>query len=790
MNVRIPFRRGAIAAVIGLACVSQCAWAVDPFVVQDIRVEGLDRVHASTIFASMPVRVGEVYDDSKGSAAIHALFGLGLFENVEVIPQGSQLLVKVQERPTVNVVNVTSAKEFDKKLLLAAIAQMGVDSGKPYNKAAQDAAIQGLVQQYQARGYQDVKIEAIVSPVENNRVNVVFDIQEGQLARIREIRIVGNHDISESTLRGLMQQDTGTWMSWYTKSDRYNDTKLNTDVEAIRQYYYNNGYIDFQVNSAQATLSAEKDSLVITVDITEGPKYVVSGVSLAGNYLDKEPEFKDLITIQPGKPYKADDVSATVQAITTHFGNYGHAFAKVTPKMVIDREKQQVALVLEANPEQRAYVRRINVRGNTKTRDEVIRREFRQYEASWYNADKINLSKMRIDRLGYFAETSLEVQPVPGTSDQADLNVTVKERPTGSIQLGAGYSSSDGLGFNFDIGQDNVFGSGQSLGFGLATGRYNRTLSINSTDPYFTPDGVSRTFNVTYSTVKPNPAQGSSLFTYGMRQIGANVSFGVPISESNTIYLGAGFEQYKISGGKGGYLLLPGQYDFYMGHPKGLKGKRTATGIPLTLGWARDTRDSAVNPTSGTFQRVSLALSPAGDMRYFLGSYRFQYFHPLSRHFTFAVNTDLAYGKGLGGHLFPAFKHLYSGGLGSVRGFEDASLGLQAVTKDTPYSVGGNRKFNVNFELDSPFPGAQNDRTLRLFGFIDVGQVWPEKTAFSQAWQKNPVNANSKRLRASYGAGVRWISPMGPMSLALGFPLKKYPGDKLQKVQFQIGASF
>lgn len=790
----LPFRQTATAAVISLGFLANAAWAVTPFVVKDVKVEGLQRVDAGTVFASIPVKVGQTYDDDKGSAAIRALYGLGLFSDVKVETRGNEVVVVVQERSTINEVTINSIDAFEKKVVLAGLAGAGVASGRPFDKAAQDLAVQELKRQYESKGYYGTEVETTVTPIDRNRVNLNFTVHEGGSARIRSIRFTGNEAFSESTLRGQMEQDTGGWMSWYTKSNRYSQPRLNSDLEAVRSYYHNRGYLEAKVDSAQVALSPDKRDIDITVNVTEGPKYVVSGVSLAGNYLDKEDEFKSLVTIKPGEAYKADDVAETVKAMTDRFGTYGYAFAKVTPQPVIDREKQQVALVLNASPDQRAYVRRINVAGNTKTRDEVIRREMRQYEASWYNADKIRRSRDRIDRLGYFNEVSVDTTPVPGTPDQADLTVAVKERPTGSIQVGAGYSSTDKISFSAGISQENIFGSGQSLAAEVNTSKYNRAISLTSVDPYFTTDGVSRTFNIFYNRNEPYASQGSGVYDYRIQQLGANVSFGVPFTEDDTVYFGGGFEQYKVQPGSRSNIaeankLTYEQTEFIRAN----NGKKSAWGIPLTIGWSRDSRDSSLAPTRGMFQRLTGAVSPAGDLKYGLATYRFQYYYPLNRQYTLAFNTDLSYGKGLGNKDFPFFKNFYSGGMGSVRGFDQGALGPKRQAWDgSIYSTGGNKAFNVNLEFITPFPGAGNEKTLRMFGFLDAGNVYSDRAGAYGPVYKNGVEINqyAKKVRVSAGAGLRWLSPMGPLSLSFGFPIKKYEGDKLQKVQFQIGTSF
>ena len=431
------FRVRTVAAMVALAFVAN-AWAVDPFTVRDIRVEGLQRVEPGTVFASLPFRIGDQYNDEKGSAAIRALFGLGLFKDVRLEVSGDVLVVIVEERPTVADVDFVGTKEFDKDVLKKALREIGLTEGRPYDQGLADRAEQELKRQYINKSLYGAEVVTTVTPIERNRVNLTFTVTEGEPARIKEIRIVGNKAFSESTLRGLFDLDTGGCLSWYTKSDRYSRAKLNADLEALRSYYLSRGYLEFRIDSTQVAISPNKQDITITVNVTEGERYVVSGVKLEGNYLGKEEEFKSLVTIRPGQPYNADQVAETTKAFTDYFGKFGYAFANVEARPEIDRANNRVEFVLAAEPSRRAYVRRVNISGNNRTRDEVIRREFRQFESSWYDADKIKLSRDRIDRLGYFKEVNVETSEVPGAPDQVDLNLTVVEKPTGSLQLGAG----------------------------------------------------------------------------------------------------------------------------------------------------------------------------------------------------------------------------------------------------------------------------------------------------------------------------------------------------------------
>lgn len=525
------------SALAAMVFASQAAWALAPFKVQDIRVEGLQRVEPGTIFASLPLRVGDEYNDDKGAAAIRALFALGLFKDVRLEASGNVLVVVVEERPTIADVDFAGTKEFDKDTLKKAMRDVGLTEGRPFDKALADRAEQELKRQYINRSLYGAEVVTTVTPIERNRVNLTFTVTEGEPAKIKEIRIVGNKAFSESTLKGLFDQDTGGWMSWYTKSNRYSRAKLNADLETLRSYYLARGFLEFRIESTQVAISPDKQDISITVNVNEGQSYVVSGVKLEGNYLDRDDEFKSLITIRPGEPYNADKVAETTKAFTDHFGNFGFAFARVEAVPEIDRENNRVALVLRAEPSRRAYVRRINVSGNNRTRDEVIRREFRQFEASWYDGDKIKLSRDRVDRLGYFTEVNVETQEVPGAPDQVDLVVNVAEKPTGSLQLGAGFSSAEKVSVSFAIKQENVFGSGNYLGVDVNTSKYRRTLVFSTTDPYFTQDGISRTFDVYYRTAKPYEDQGGN---YELVTAGTSVRLGVPFSETDTVFFGGG----------------------------------------------------------------------------------------------------------------------------------------------------------------------------------------------------------------------------------------------------------
>lgn len=761
---RSVWRNVVCAVVSGLAM--QAALALEPFVVKDIRVEGLQRVEAGTVFASMPVRVGDTYSDDVAAASIRSLFALGLFKDVRIETKDNVVVVVVEERPSIADVDFSGTKEFDKDVLKRALRDIGLTEGRPFDKAQVDRAEQELKRQYINRSMYAAEVITTITPIERNRVNLSFAVVEGEPAKISDIRIVGNKAFSTSTLQGLFDSDTGGWLSWYTKSNRYSRTKLNADIESLRSYYLARGYLEFKVDSTQVAISPNKQDIGITINITEGERFVVSKIKMEGNYLAKEEEFRSLIAIKAGEAYNADLVSQTTKAFTDYFSNFGYAFARAEIRNDIDRENNLVEISIVAEPSRRVYVRRINVAGNDRTRDEVIRREFRQLEAAWYDGDKIRLSRNRVDRLGYFKEVNIETAEVPGSPDQVDLTLTVEEKPTGSLSLGAGISSSDGFGLSFGFKQENAFGSGNSLGLEVNTSKVNRTLVISTTDPYFTPDGVSRTIDLYQRTSKPYQDVNS----YSIETTGASLRFGVPFTETDTVFFGLGVDRTTIVPGN----FLPVVYQDFAN-----KFGYTSNSVPLTAGWARDTRDSALVPSTGRVLRANAEWSPAGELKYIRNSAQFQQFYPISRKTTAAFNADVALGTGTNGLDYPIFKNFYSGGLGSVRGFEQGTLTTGSQRAAGLYATGGGKKINLNAEVLSPLPGGGNDRTLRWYGFVDAGGLYDVNESF-----------NFADMRTSFGVGISWISPVGPLRLAFARPITKFENDRLQFMQFQIGTTF
>jgi outer membrane protein insertion porin family len=753
----------ALAAIV-LSVAAPSARAVEPFVIKDIRVEGLQRADPGTVFAALPFRIGDTYTDEKAALALRALFATGLFKDVRIEIDGQVVVVIVDERAVIASVEFAGLKEFDKDTLVKSLKDAGIGEGLPFDRALIDRAEQEIKRQYLSRSLYGAEVVTTITPLERNRVNVTFTMTEGDAAKIGEIRIVGAKVFNESTLLSLMDLTTGGWLTWYTKSDRYSRVKLNADLETIRSYYLNRGYLEFQVESTQVTISPDKQSIAITISVNEGQLYNVVGVRLEGQYLGREDEFKALVRIRPGQAYRGEDVVATTKAFTDRFGTFGYAFARVDSRPEVDRSTGQVTVVLIAEPQRRVYVRRIEVAGNSRTRDEVIRREFRQLESAWYDGNRIKLSRDRVERLGYFKEVSVDTQEVAGQPDLVDLVVTVEERATGNLLIGAGYSSAEKFSFTASVKQDNVLGSGNYLGIELNTSRNNRSALISTIDPYFTVDGISRALDIYYRTSKPYNSLGDQ---YQLVTPGASIRFGVPFSEADTVFFGIGAESTQIKAD----TAIPNSYFLYR-EQYGAK----SSSFPLTLGWQRDERDSVLVPTRGRYQRVNFEWSVAGDVRYLRTNLQYQQYWQLPLKMSLGLNAELGIGKGLGGKPFPLFKNFYGGGLGSVRVFEQGSLG---VIDPTGAFIGGARRLNVNAELYFPVPGTGNDKSLRIFGFMDAGNVWREG---------EKITGDS--VRSSAGLGLSWISPVGPLKLSWGVPIQAQPSDRIQRFQFQIGTAF
>lgn len=757
--------------------ISLNVYAADSFVVKDIRVEGLQRVEPGTVFSYLPIQVGESFTEEKGAESIKALYSTGFFRDVQIQAQGNVLIVIVEERPTISRIEFTGMKEFDVETIRKSLKAVGVAEARFYDKALIDKAEQELKRQYVGKGMFAAEVVATVTPVERNQVAVYFNVDEGPVAKIQEINIIGNEAFSESTLKGLMILKTGGWLSWYSKDNLYSKQKLTADLETIRSYYLNRGYLEFVIESTQVSITPDKKGIYLTISIREGQKFTVKDVRLAGETLGKEAEFMQLVQLKAGDTFSTAKLTESTKAIAEMLGTYGYAFATINPQPDIRRELAEVDLTLVIDPGRRIYVRQVAISGNAKTRDLVIRREMRQFESSWFDSDKIELSKKRLGRLGYFTETDITTEDIPGSPDQVDVNVRVAEKPTGAITLGAGFSSTEKLILSAGINQDNAFGTGTAVGLNFSLGKINQNLTLSNYDPYFTEDGISRYTDLFYRSSKPLYYVGDP--DYQIKSVGSNIKFGVPYTEVDRVFFGTGIEGYQIqttSNTPQPYLSYAQSY----GIPApGYPGTLTTYNVPLTVGWSRDGRDSALIPSEGSLQQLSGEVgTPVGNMTFYRIYGQYQKYHSFSKANILSFNGEVGYGQQYGSNPWPITKNYYVGGIGSVRGYSPGSLGPQYYNTNigSYQPTGGQSKIVTNVEYTVPVPGSGADKTLRVFTFVDGGNAFGD-------------NINLV-LRYSYGLGLSWISPLGPLKFSYGIPYKSQPTDNIQRLQFQVGTAF
>lgn len=771
----------ALAAAILLA---SPAWAFEPFQIKDIRVEGIQRTEAGTVFSYLPVKVGETLTEEAAAKAMRALYATGFFKDVRLENLDGVLVVMVEERPAIAQIEFNGMKEFEKDEIKGALKQLGLADGRILDKSLLDKAEQELKRQYFNRGLYAVQVKTQLTPLERNRTGITFDIEEGEVAKIRSINIVGANTFKEKDLLGLFSLRTPGWLTWFSKDDQYSKQKLSADLETLRSYYLDRGYLEFRIDSTQVSITPDKKDIYLTINISEGDKYGISEVKLAGDLPVPEQELMALVTVKAGEPFSREKLNATIKAIGDRLGNSGYAFANVNAAPQIDKDKKAVAFTFLVDPGRKVYINRINISGNTRTQDDVIRREMRQMEGAWYAADRINRSRERVEKLSYFKDVSIETPPVAGTSDQVDLNVKVTEQSTGSIMVGAGFSSSDGLVLSGGISQNNLFGTGNRLSLQMNSGSINTHYQLSFTQPYFTQDGISLGYDLYRKDV--DTKNSDALVEYTTSTIGAGIRLGVPISEYDSINLGAAAEQYSL--------------DLNASAPQHMRDFATANGgdasgvtvnsLRLEAGWSRDSRDSFLYPTKGSYQRVTAEVgTPVGDLQYYKLSYQYQWLRPMLGHSTLMLNGEIGWGGGFDGQDMPFFRNFYAGGIGSVRGFKNGTLGPKVLNplNDNVLAIGGDKRLVGNAELMFPFPGSGNDRSLRMSVFVDAGAVWGPN---GDSLYGDYNNISFSDLRVSTGVAVTWLSPMGPIKLSLAKPLRKMDNDEEEMFQFQMGQLF
>ena len=753
----------AVAAVLVSALFPSPAAAQDfqPFVVKDIRVEGLQRSEPGTVFSYLPVKVGETMNAEKARAALRALYATGFFQDVRLEVENGVLVVFVRERPAIAQIDFSGMKEFDTDTVRKVLRDLGMAEGRIFDRSMLDSAEQELKRQYLSRGMYAAQVQTTVTPLERNRVGISIAVTEGEVAKIRGINIVGAEKFSESELLALFVLRTPGWLTWYTKADRYSRERLAGDLESLRSFYLNRGYLDFSLDSTQVSITPDRRDIYITVNIVEGETYTVSAVSLAGQMLVPREELEKLVQLKPGDVFSREKLAASTKAIADRLGNDGYAFANANAIPTIDREKRSVAFSIVVDPGRRVYVRRIDVAGNNKTRDEVVRREMRQLEGSYYDASKIQLSRRRIDRTGFFSEATVETVPVEGNPDQVDVVYTVKEKATGALLLGAGFSSVERIALSASITQANVFGNGKYLSLNINSGSVNQVYSLSYMDPYYTVDGVSRGFDL-YKRV--TDASNLAVAPYKTDALGGGIKFSYPVSEQTSVDFGANLESVDLeifSNSSISYINFVRDFGTQYTYGSG------------TVGFSRDTRDSVITTRAGTFQRVSGEIA-GGDLQYYRLGYQHQWYYPASRTFTLHLGGELGYAAGYQDQPLPFFKNYFAGGPGSVRGYRSFSLGPR---DELGNATGGNRKFTGTAEFLFPMPGAEHDPSVRLAAFLDGGQVYASKIELGE-------------MRYATGIALFWSSPFGPLRLSWAHPLNVKDGDRKQQLQFTFGTGF
>jgi outer membrane protein insertion porin family len=756
------------------ALFSQSVFAIEPFVIKDIRVEGLQRTEAGTVFNYLPMQVGDVMSDEKATQAIKSLYGTGFFKDVRVEAEGEVLVVTVQERSSIAQIEFSGNKSFPSDKMKEGLRQIGIAEGLIFDKSQLDRAEQEIKRQYLSQGKYSASVKAVVSPLERNRVAVRFEIEEGVVAKIKDINIVGNQAFSMDDLRAEFLLTTPNWMSWWNKDDQYSKQKLTADLETLKSFYMNKGYLEFSIDSTQVSISPDKQDVYITINVTEGEKYTISDVKLAGELQVPEGELTKLIAINKGDIFNREKVTETSKAISERLSEDGYAFSNVNAIPEIDKQNHTAAFTFFVDPGRKVYIRRINLTGNTRTRDSVLRREMRQLESAWYAGEKIKRSKERLDRLQFFDKVDIETPAVPGSTDQVDLNVSVTERSTGSVQFGAGLSSNEGVVFGITINQPNFLGTGNRVNTQINTSRVNTVYSLSYTDPFFTPDGISRGFDIYRRDINTNTQNTQRIGAFESSSYGGGVRFGMPLSERDFLTAGLTADYTKVDLSNDS----PIQYINFCGNTSGCSNSSLA----LSLGWTFDSRDNILFPNRGVLQRLTAEVTVPGlDLEYYKINYQHAWYKEMTNNFTLMLNGELGYADSYGSNNFPFFKNFFLGGVNSIRGYENGSLGPRNIDPTTGqvFTVGGTKRIQGNVELFMPVPFIKDTKQFRLSAFVDGGAVYGDQES---------INADA--LRFSAGLGVTWVSPFGPLKLVFAKPINAGQDDNTETLQFQLGQQF
>jgi outer membrane protein insertion porin family len=777
---------GLCLGLLGHASVAYAA----VFQVADIRIEGLQRVSAGTVFAALPINVGDIVDQATIGDASRSIFKTGFFADISIIKEEEVLVIVVEERPAISEITLEGNKAIQTEQLMEALTDNGLAEGQIFRQSILEAMAQELQRQYVSQGRYGATVVSNVENLPRNRVAVNIDIDEGTVAKIRHINIIGNQSFTEKELReGFEQNETGFW-SFISGNDKYSREKLTGDIETLETWYLDRGYLAFEIKNTQVSVSADKKSVFITITLDEGGTYTISDVELSGELKIPEKDIRAMILMREGMRFSQALMTTSSELITRRYGNEGYTFAKVEGYPELNKEDNTAKVTFVLMPGMRAYVRRIEFRGNTKTEDEVLRREMRQMEGSSANNALIESSKVRLERLGFFKEVNVENVPVPGVNDQIDVVYSVEEQPSGSIGASIGYAQGYGTILGANLSENNFLGSGRQLSVGINRSTYQESVNLSFTEPYFTVDGVSVGYSIFARETDYDQINVSSFSTNAK---GANVNWGYPISEVERVGFGVGFENLDIRYGAYASQEIRNFID--------TNGSKFDV-FNLNLNWRKSTLNRGMFATRGASQRLALNVAlPGSGLEYYKATYKAQYLRGLTRSLSLKLRADLGYGESYGDtSQLPFFKNFYGGGFGSVRGFESNSLGPQ----DTPCSgsaescnnqsaynrpdpIGGNVQIEFGSEVIFPMPFVKDKRSMQSAFFIDAGNIFNTKCGDTQL---NCFKPDVGELRYSVGVGVTWLSAMGPLTFSYAKPLNSSEYDETENFQFSLGNQF
>ena len=745
-------------------------WAMEKFLIQDIKVIGLQRISLGTTFNYLPVKVGEVIDNAKAKNIIRALYKTGFFEDIQLTREDNILKINIKERPSIAKIDVYGNEELGTEELNEVMAQIGLTEGRIFNRSLLDQIEQELNQQYLSLGKYGVKIKSKLTVIERNRVEISIDIDEGEIAKIKQINLIGAKSYDNEKLLDKFILTTPTMWTGITDSGKYSKQELLADLETLRSFYLDRGYIHFDINSTQVSITPDKRDVYVSINVNEGEKYTVSDVKLSGKFVVDEKTLRDLISVKVGDVFSRKNLVNSNNKISEHLGLSGYAFANVNAVPDINEDAHTVGLTFYVEPGNRVYVRRVNITGNTKTRDEVLRREVRQMEGGWLSPSLVERSKIRLQKLGYFETVNVKTPAVNGTTDQVDLNFDVTEGSTGNFTAGLGYGQTQGLLFNTSVTLNNFLGTGKRLSLELNNSKVNTVYRFSYTNPYYTAEGISRGFSLHSRSTNADEA---NLADYSTNTYGVSVNYGFPISEYNRASLSLGYERTDLTINS---TLAPQYFSDWVSD----NGDEFDT-ITTSVGWSHDTRNRAVFPDKGYFSSISTKIAtPGGDLEYYKISVRQKWYMPITKTITLNLSADLGYGDAYGDTTtaLPFYENYYAGGGRTVRGFQGNTLGPRDVLTNEP--IGGNVKAVGHVEVFFPSPfGEETSNTFRLSTFYDVGNVFDSEGIIT-----------AEELRSSYGFSAIWLTPVGVLTFNWGWAINPKADDELEGFQFAIGAPF